>query len=116
MKILPLHTNGQPRGVVEQEVHNQSTTSQPSPELHSLEDEVRSEVNRIPVRLNEIFAEADKTDRPTNVIADELARFVDPATCVYFCMESDNIWQEVFGFSPEEKGGLGAMLDRSVNE
>ena len=50
------------------------------------------------------------------LIADELARFVDPATCVYFCMESDNIWQEVFGFSPEEKGGLGAMLDRSVNE
>ena len=41
---------------------------------HSSEDEVRSEVNRIPARLNEIFAEADTTERPTNVIADELAR------------------------------------------
>ena len=41
---------------------------------HSSEDEVRSEVNRIPERLNEIFTEADTTDRPTNVIADELAR------------------------------------------
>ncbi len=41
---------------------------------HSSEDEVRVEVNRIPARLNEIFAEADSTGRPTNVIADELAR------------------------------------------
>ena len=41
---------------------------------HSSEDEVRSEVNRIPERLNEIFTDADTTDRPTNVIADELAR------------------------------------------
>jgi spore photoproduct lyase len=49
------------------------------------------------------------------LIADELARFVDPRTCVYFCMESDTIWNEVFGFTPEEKGGLRAMLDRSVN-
>ena len=40
----------------------------------SSEDEVRAEVNRIPARLNEIFSEADTTGRPTNVIADELAR------------------------------------------
>ncbi len=40
-----------------------------------------------------------------------LSRHLDPATCLYLCMESDEIWQEVFGFSPEEKGGLPAMLD-----
>ena len=49
------------------------------------------------------------------VIADELAKYIAPGTCVYFCMENDAIWQEVFGFCPEERGGLGAMLDRSVN-
>ncbi|XOF33364.1 MAG: SPL family radical SAM protein [Candidatus Electrothrix sp. YB6] len=48
------------------------------------------------------------------LIADELAKYVAPTTCVYFCMESPVIWQEVFGFTPEEKGGLRAMLDRSV--
>lgn len=48
------------------------------------------------------------------LIADELARFADPATCIYFCMESENIWQEVFGYTPSEQGGLRAMLDRSV--
>jgi spore photoproduct lyase len=36
-------------------------------------------------------------------------------TCIYFCMESDEIWKEVFGFAPAEKGGLPAMLDNSVN-
>ncbi len=41
---------------------------------NSSEDEVRSEIGRIPDRLNEIFAEADNSDRPTKVIADELAR------------------------------------------
>jgi spore photoproduct lyase len=48
-------------------------------------------------------------------IADELSRFADPGTCIYFCMESDVIWQEVFGFTPEDRGGLRSMLDRSVN-
>ena len=50
------------------------------------------------------------------VLASELARFTAPATCVYFCMESATIWQEVFGFVPEDKGGLRSMLDRSVME
>ena len=35
-------------------------------------------------------------------------------TCIYFCMESDEIWQEVMGFTPEAYGGIPAMLDRSV--
>ncbi len=49
------------------------------------------------------------------LIADELAKYTAPHTCVYFCMESDTIWQEVFGFTAEDRGGLPAMLDRSVN-
>jgi spore photoproduct lyase len=48
------------------------------------------------------------------LIADELARFVSSRTCVYFCMENDPIWREVFGFCPGDKGGLGRMLDRTV--
>lgn len=37
------------------------------------------------------------------------------STCIYFCMESDEIWQEVMGYIPEEKGGIPLMLDRAVN-
>jgi spore photoproduct lyase len=47
-------------------------------------------------------------------IHDQLTRHADPRTCIYFCMENDTIWREVFGFTPEERGGLAAMLDRSV--
>lgn len=47
-------------------------------------------------------------------IVGELNRFVSEKTCVYFCMESDAIWDEIFGFKPVEKGGLPAMLDRSL--
>ncbi len=36
--------------------------------------EVRAEVSRIPDRLHEIFAQAKSTGRPTNELADELAR------------------------------------------
>lgn len=39
----------------------------------------------------------------------------DPSTCIYFCMESDEIWQEVMGYVPEERGGIPLMLDRTVN-
>jgi spore photoproduct lyase len=37
------------------------------------------------------------------------------STCIYLCMESDEIWQEVFGYTPGTKGGLGKMLDTAVN-
>lgn len=33
-------------------------------------------------------------------------------TCIYFCMESEEIWREVMGFAPGDRGGLPAMLDR----
>ncbi len=42
----------------------------------SSEDEVRSEVGRIPERLRRIFAEAERDERPTNEIADEHARSI----------------------------------------
>ncbi len=35
-------------------------------------------------------------------------------TCIYFCMESDEIWKEVMGYCPEEKGGIPLMLDNAV--
>ncbi len=44
-----------------------------------------------------------------------LKRYTVPSTCIYFCMESDEIWQEVMGYAPEEKGGIPAMLDRTVH-
>jgi spore photoproduct lyase len=47
-------------------------------------------------------------------MAHHLSRHLDPDTCLYFCMESDEIWRDVFGFTPEEKGGLPAMLDRAA--
>ncbi len=40
----------------------------------SSEEEVRSEIGRIPERLMQIFSEAEHSGRPTNSIADELAR------------------------------------------
>jgi len=39
-----------------------------------------------------------------------------PDVLVYFCMEDSDIWQSVMGFVPEEKGGLGHMLDESANK
>jgi len=47
-------------------------------------------------------------------LLNELQKYTHPRTCIYFCMENDTIWREVFGFTPEERGGLPAMLDRAV--
>ncbi|MBM9602867.1 SPL family radical SAM protein [Desulfopila inferna] len=35
-------------------------------------------------------------------------------TCVYFCMESDEIWDKVCGHLPDSKGGIAAMLDEAA--
>ncbi len=48
-------------------------------------------------------------------ILGELQKYAAGRTCIYFCMESSEIWQEVFGYTPEEHGGLPMMLDRSVS-
>lgn len=45
-----------------------------------------------------------------------LQKHADPATCIYLCMENNEIWQEVLGFVPEERGGLPKMLDEAVNK
>ena len=39
---------------------------------------------------------------------------VAPDICVYLCMESEEIWYEVFRFIPADRGGLAAMLDKAV--
>ena len=43
-----------------------------------------------------------------------LAPIIAKETCVYFCMESEEMWNEVFGYLPETKGGLSKMLDRAA--
>lgn len=48
------------------------------------------------------------------LLLDHLQRYADARTCIYFCMENDTIWREVFGYTPEERGGLPAMLDAAV--
>jgi spore photoproduct lyase len=47
-------------------------------------------------------------------IYDRLQERAASSTCIYFCMESDEIWREVMGFIPDEKGGLPKMLDRAM--
>lgn len=49
-------------------------------------------------------------------IYQQLKKYSSDKCCIYFCMESDEIWQEVMGFTPEEKGGLSTMLDRAFLE
>lgn len=64
----------------------------------------------------------DNKSRYFRSLRSELYRFVwselkqrcDPRTCIYFCMESDELWREVTGFTPAERGGLAALLDRAV--
>ncbi|HET97881.1 MAG TPA: DNA photolyase [Desulfurivibrio alkaliphilus] len=52
--------------------------------------------------------------RMYQVLLDELSRGAASRTCIYLCMENDTIWQAVFGFTPEERGGLPAMLDATL--
>ncbi len=37
-----------------------------------------------------------------------------PDVPVYFCMEDEEVWRSALGFTPEERGGLPAMLDESA--
>ncbi len=38
-----------------------------------------------------------------------------PEVCVYLCMESPEVWQAVFGYTPAKYGGLSKMLDGALN-
>ncbi|MEW6079924.1 MAG: spore photoproduct lyase family protein [Thermodesulfobacteriota bacterium] len=48
-------------------------------------------------------------------VISEIRRFSTDVT-VYFCMEDDDVWRQCLGFTPRQKGGLAAMLDRSAVE
>lgn len=41
-------------------------------------------------------------------------RSLAPQVTIYYCMEDSDVWEATMGFSPEEDGGLGRMLDESV--
>ncbi len=41
-------------------------------------------------------------------------RKLAPKVLVYFCMESEEIWEKTMGFTPEKYGGLSRMLDTSA--
>lgn len=55
----------------------------------------------------------DNRVRLYRTIYQRLKQYAAENTCIYFCMESDVIWQEVMGFTPAERGGVPAMLDRA---
>ena len=47
-------------------------------------------------------------------IVSELRRRISPNTCLYFCMESDEIWEEC-GFPEGAARNLPDELDKAVN-
>ena len=47
-------------------------------------------------------------------IYQRLKEYAAADTCIYFCMESDEVWQEVMGFQPGAQGGLANMLDTTM--
>ncbi len=53
----------------------------------------------------------DQRVRMYTLIHSELKKYAADHTCIYMCMESDEIWRDVFGYTPEDHGGLPHMLD-----
>ena len=51
-----------------------------------------------------------------NHLYQQLIYHADPKTCIYLCMENNQIWREVFGFVPDGKGGLPRMLDEAARD
>lgn len=41
-------------------------------------------------------------------------RQVAPEVTIYFCMESDDVWQRIMGYVPDDRGGLESILDESA--
>jgi hypothetical protein len=39
---------------------------------------------------------------------------VDPTLFVYLCMESREVWEEVFGWAPENSGHLNVLFEERV--
>lgn len=46
-------------------------------------------------------------------VISEIRRYA-PDVTLYFCMEDDDVWRQCLGFTPRQKGGIAAMLDRSA--
>lgn len=49
-------------------------------------------------------------------IYEQLQQHAEAKTCIYLCMENNKIWQEIFGFTPNDRGGLPKMLDDALGE
>lgn len=47
-------------------------------------------------------------------VYNELMKKVSPDTCIYFCMESEEMWRAVMGVTPENHGGVHEMLNRAA--
>ena len=45
-----------------------------------------------------------------------LVQYAHEDTCIYFCMESEEIWQRVMGFKPEKVNGISSLLDVSAKK
>lgn len=50
------------------------------------------------------------------VLLNRIKQYAAPETCIYLCMESDEIWRAVFGYCPADRGGLKAMLDKAARQ
>ena len=48
-----------------------------------------------------------------SAILEAIHEFASDVT-VYFCMESEDVWRRVFGFTTKEYGGLSQMLDQAA--
>ena len=88
------------------------------PELKGI---IRSRRPSSPIILGEFIRGLDDKMRYFRDIRVEMYAFMverirkaDPGIAAYLCMEGEDIWREAMGFSPEEKGGLPAMLDDAV--
>lgn len=87
--------------------------------LPSLKSIATSRFPKSHVFYHEFITGLDGKQRYFRGEREELYRFMvsalqkkmDPGTCLYFCMESNEIWSEIFGFTPQDKGGISTMLD-----
>jgi spore photoproduct lyase len=46
----------------------------------------------------------------------EWLKVVDPDLFIYLCMESKEVWEEVFGWAPENSRHLNLMFEKRLKE
>jgi spore photoproduct lyase len=73
--------------------------------------------------LGELFPGRDGKFRYLRAIRVEMyrkmvkwLRKVSPDLFIYLCMESREVWEEVFGWSPENSGHLNHLFEERVRE